>query len=134
MSYSVSLFLYNHRKQHAVTTAGHSKHIIEMFQNKNIITVDKITIRVNVDGFSDQCRCATALHLLSMLAQECNVIIYRGVGTPGHSRDDVDGLNATNKIFSSMLMMTVKIPGTAGYDKQTILHTLNLNKDISIAK
>ena len=48
-----------------------------------------------------------------MLSHKYNITIGRGVVTPGHGKDIVYGLNATDKIFLTMLMTTVQIPGAA---------------------
>ena len=51
----------------------------------------------NTDGYAEQYCCATAVYLLSMLAHSYNIIIYCGVGAPGHGREVFYGLNTTNK-------------------------------------
>ena len=89
------------------------------------------TICNNNDGFEEQYRCATVLYLLSMLAHACNIIIDRDVGTPGHLREVVGGLNANNKSFPSMLIKTVQLPGAAAYDSHMVIHTSTTNIDIS---
>ena len=43
------------------------------------------------------------------------VLIDRGVGAPVYGREVVDGLNATDKSFLSMIMTTVQLPGSADY-------------------
>ena len=57
---------------------------------------------------------------------------WRGVVEPGHVRDVVDGLNVTNKMFISMLMTTVKLPGAAAYESYMVIHTSTANTDISL--
>ena len=47
-----------------------------------------------------------------MFANTYNIIIYRGIGSLGHGREFVDGLNDTNKRFISMLTTTVRLNGT----------------------
>ena len=66
-----------------------------------------ITMWENTDGCAEQCRYATALYLLSMLAHSYNIVIDCGVEAPGHLREVVNGLNYTKKTFLSMLMTTV---------------------------
>ena len=46
-----------------------------------------------------------------MLAHVYRMIVYHCVGAPGHGREVVDGLNATNKSIISMLMENVQLPG-----------------------
>ena len=49
----------------------------------------------NIDGCAEYHRCDTALYLLPILLQSCNIIIDRGISAPEHIREVVDGLNAT---------------------------------------
>ena len=51
------------------------------------------------DGCGKQYHCGTALWLLSMLSSKFNITIDRAIGAPGHGKDVVDGLNATDKRF-----------------------------------
>ena len=67
----------------------------------------------NVYCFYDKYICATALYLLSMLAHVSNIIIDWGVWSPVHSGEVVNGLNDTDKMLISMLIMTVQLPGIA---------------------
>lgn len=53
----------------------------------------------DTDGCAKQYRCGTALLFLSLLACTCNITIDRAIGAPGHGKDIVDGLNATDKAF-----------------------------------
>ena len=91
------LFLSDVRKQDAATTAVQSKHIIELLQNRKQLFANMSTIWGNTCGCAEKYRCATALYLLSILAHRYNIIIDHGVGVPGHVREVVDGLNATEK-------------------------------------
>ena len=71
------------------------------------------TIWENTDGCAYQYRCATTLYLLSMLAHAYNIIINCGVGEPGHGIEVVDRLSFTYKIFLSILLTNVQLPGAA---------------------
>ena len=55
------------------------------------------------------------------------------MGSPGHIREVVYGLNTTEKIFISMLMTTVQLTGEASYESYTKWHTSTLNTDISLS-
>ena len=68
-----------------------------MLQNRKICFEDIITIYENTDGCIEQYIFNISLYLLSMLAHKYNFITYCGVGSPGHGRDVVDGLNAASK-------------------------------------
>ena len=52
-----------------------------------------------------------------MLAHAYKIIVDHGAGGPGHDREVVYGLNATEKRFLSMLITTVKLTGTSSYEK-----------------
>ena len=75
-----------------------------------------------------------ALYLPSMLAHAYKIIIYLGVGTLGHGREVIEGLNATNKSFISMLIITMQLPGEEAYELQMAMHTSTENTDISLAR
>ena len=49
----------------------------------------------------------TALYLLSMLVHAYNITIDHDVGAPGHGREVVNVLNATEKWFLSVIITTV---------------------------
>ena len=57
-----------------------------------------------------------------MLSQDFYDIIYRGVSAPVHSKEVVDGLNATEKTSPFHLMSTVKLPGGNMHDTQMVIH------------
>ena len=58
-----------------------------------------------------------------MLAHVYDIIIYQGVGTPGHVRDVVYGINATDKQIVSMLMENVQFTGTKEYYYNMAMYT-----------
>ena len=67
-----------------------------------------------------------------MTAHEYNIIIDCGVGAPGHVRLVEDFLNATYKMFPSLLMINVQLTSVAGHDTQMAMKTFIVNKDINI--
>ena len=69
-----------------------------------------------------------------MLAYAYNIMIYRGVGAPGHGREVVNALNDTYKRFISMVTETVQLPGASAHDTKMEMHTYTVNTDISIAR
>ena len=105
-----------------------------MLQNITVLFADMSTIWYNNCGCTEQYRCAAALYLLSILSHAYNVIIDSGGVAPGHGRDLVDGFNATNKIFLSMLMTTVQLTGVAAYKPHMVMHISTANTDISLAR
>lgn len=64
----------------------------------------------NTDGCTKQYRCGTACFLLSLLAFTHQIVIDRAIGAPGHGKDIVDGLNATDKQFLSYKMCKIGLP------------------------
>ena len=56
------------------------------------------------------------LILLSILSQPYNIIIDHGISAPGHGREVLDVLNATEKSFVFRLMDTFQIPGSERFD------------------
>ena len=69
-----------------------------------------------------------------MLEHVYNIIIDCGVEALGNGRGVFDGLNATYKLFISILITSVQLPGAASYDSQVVIHTLTANTDISLAR
>jgi hypothetical protein len=50
------------------------------------------------------------LYLLSLLSAVHNIVIDRAIGAPGHGKDIVDGLNATDKRFLASKMRMIGLP------------------------
>ena len=69
-----------------------------------------IKVCQNIDGCTQNYRCDAALFLLKMLSQYFNIIIYHGISAPGHGREVVERLNATDKSFIFHIMDTVQLP------------------------
>ena len=115
-------FSYDY-KQDAITKVSHSKQTIELLKEYNILLADLITIWKDIYGFSKKYICATELYLLQMLAYAYNIIIYRGVGAPGHGRDVLDSLNTTAISPLSMLMSKTQLFGSRGYDNKMTINT-----------
>ena len=88
-----------------------------------LLFADMSTIWVNNDGCAEQYICATSLYILSMFLHASNIMIGSGVVEPGNGREVLDGLNATDKSFLSILITTVKMPDAASYDSYMEIHT-----------
>ena len=69
-----------------------------------------------------------------MLSHTYKIVIDRGVGAPGHSKNFVYGFSTDGKRCLTMLMTTVKLPGAATNNSQMIIHTAIGNTDISIER
>ena len=85
-------FLYDGIKQYAETATSHSKRIIGLLKQYNIISCKLIKIWGNKYGCAEHYRCATALYLFSMLPRDFSVIIYHYISVPGNGIEVVDGL------------------------------------------
>ena len=68
------------------------------------------------------------------MAHAYNIIIDHGVGSPGHGRDVVDGLNYTETFFIYMIITIVQLPSTAAYETQLLMHKSTVNIDIIFAR
>ena len=62
-------FLSDDSKQDAATTTAHSKRLISLIKNKQVLSTSLSTIWDNTDGCAEQYRCASALYLMSVISQ-----------------------------------------------------------------
>ena len=69
-----------------------------------------------------------------MLSQYFYEIIYCGVSLPGHEREVVDGLNATEKRFLSHLIVTLKLPGAKLYETHMVIQYETSTADVILAR
>ena len=76
-------FLSDDNKQDVATTTAHSKLLISLLENQQVLTTSLITIWENTNGFVEQYRFATALYLMSVMSQTYSIIIDRGISAPG---------------------------------------------------
>ena len=68
-----------------------------------------------------------------MLSQAFYVIFDRGISSPRHGREVVDGLNAIEKRFLFQLMSTLQLPGAEGYDTQMVINTVTRTYHVSFS-
>ena len=68
-------FLYDDRKQDAVTTTAHIDRLISLIKEKTLLTTSLSTIWESTDGCAKQYICASALYLMSVMSQCYSVII-----------------------------------------------------------
>ena len=69
-----------------------------------------------------------------MLSHTYNIVIGRGIGAPVNCKDVVKSLNSNDKLFLSMLMTTVQLPGENTNYSHMEIHTTMSNTDISPAR
>ena len=92
-------FLSDDSKQDASTTTAHSKLLISLLKNKQVLTTSLSTIWENTDGCAEQYICASALYLMSVMSQTFSIIIDWGISAPGHGKEVADGLNDVDKRY-----------------------------------
>jgi hypothetical protein len=85
-------------RQDAATTNAHMTVLLEVLKQR-LEFREGSTMYDDTDGCAKQYRCGNALYLLSVLSCKFKIVIDRAVGAPGHGKDLVDGLNATDKKF-----------------------------------
>ena len=81
------------------------------------------TIWDNRYVYAEHYRCDTALYLLSILSQDFNKNIYRGISATGYGREFVDGMNTTDTRFIFHLMDKVELPGNQSFETQMEINT-----------
>ena len=81
------------------------------------------TVYDATDGCGKQYRSATTLFLLSLIATEFDLTMDRAIGAPGHGKDIVDGLNATDKMYLKKQMCMIGTPESN--DSQKRMSPLN---------
>ena len=60
-----------------------------------------------MDDWANQHRFSSSIYLLTCLVLEFHVIIDRAVGSPGHGKDVIDGLNYRNKCMLKLSMVNL---------------------------
>ena len=60
---------------------------------------------------------------MSVMSQTYSIIIDRGISAPGHGKEVVYVINATDKRYIYQLMSKVQLPGSVRFDSQTKMHT-----------
>jgi hypothetical protein len=85
------------------------KTLIEYLQREGKLQIDSFMLD-HMDGCSKQYWSGTAMYLLSVTTVAYGITIDRAVGAPGHRKDKVDGLNATDKRFLKELMAQTQTP------------------------
>ena len=89
-----------------------------------MIKQESTTLWEETDGCAKQYRCATAMYLLSLISVRFNIVIDRAVEAPGHGKDIVDGLNATDKAVLFKAMFCNKNPEQDHTSKDMIAHCM----------
>ena len=66
------------------------------------------------------------------MSQAFNIIIELGIIAPGHGREVVYGINATDKRFIFHLMDTVELNESQSFDTQIEIDTTTHSDDVSL--
>jgi hypothetical protein len=88
---------FSDRKRQDALTTFENMHVLVQYLFKKGIIREGSTILDHTNGCSKQYRSATVLYCLSLLTASYGIIINRAIGAPGRGKDEVDGLNATDK-------------------------------------
>jgi len=97
------------------------------------VLIAGLTVWDDTDGCGKQYRCGTAMYLLSILASKYGIIIDRAIGAPGHGKDIVDGLNATDKVYLRKAMCMIGTPEANDGDKRMAAHAMLGDEKMSLA-
>ena len=68
------------------------------------------------------------------LSQHHSIIIDRGINSPGHGKEVVDGINAIHQLYMHHLMSNVQLPGLKTFDSQILMHSFKPKNYSSMAK
>jgi hypothetical protein len=99
----------NKSRQDAITTTAQMIILINHLFEDGVLGKNGMMLDVT-DGWAKQYRCATAIHLLSMLSVKYGITIDRQVGAPGHGKDIINGINAVNKNYISKSFCKTNMP------------------------
>jgi hypothetical protein len=120
-------------KQDASTTHAHMLVLLEYLFKNNVMKIGS-TKWQDTNGCGKQYRCGTALYLVSLLASQKHVVIDRAIGAPGHGKDIVDGLNATDKRFLKGKMCLIGSPEANDSAHRMVAHSMVEGASKSLAE
>ncbi len=109
-------------RQDCSTTHEHMSVLFKNLMEKGVLRRGW-TVYDATDGCGKQYRSATTLFLLSLIATEFDLTMDRAIGAPGHGKDIVDGLNATDKMYLKKQMCMIGTPESN--DSQKRMSPLN---------
>ena len=118
-------------RQDSTTTNAHMDVLIRNLKAKGRLWR---MIFEETDGCCKQYRCGTALWLLSMLSSKFDITIDRAIGAPGHGKDVVDWLNATDKRFLRGKMCLIGTPESTDSVKRMAAHSMVGDASFSLAE
>jgi hypothetical protein len=110
-------------KQDASSTHAHMTVLLDILKSRGEILPGGLLLD-ETDGCGKQYRCGTALWCLSVLSSQYGISIDRAIGAPGHGKDIVDGLNATDKRFLRGRMCLIGSPEANDGAKRMAAHSM----------
>ena len=119
-------------RQDAATTHAHMVVLFEHLKEIGELCAG-FTVWDDTDGCGKQYRCGTAFYLLSVLACTYGITIDRAIGAPGHGKDVVDGLNATDKVYLRKMMCMTGTPEADDGEKRMAAHAMIGEHTMSLA-
>jgi hypothetical protein len=105
------------------------KHLMEKGVLRHGWTVYNAT-----DGCGKQYHSAMTLYLLSLIATDFDLTIDRAIGAPGHGKDIVDSLNATNKMYLKKEMCMIGTPKSNDTQKRMEAHSMTETAALSLVE
>ena len=84
--------------QNSGSTHQHMTMLMDYLSEKKFLCQNS-TLYCNTDGASKQYRCTNEICYLLFLSTKYNTNINCAIGTPGHGKDIIDGLNAVDKHY-----------------------------------
>jgi hypothetical protein len=120
-------------RQDCSTTHEHMSVLFKNLMEKGVLRRGW-TVYDATDGCGKQYRSATTLFLLSLIATEFDLTMDRAIGAPGHGKDIVDGLNATDKMYLKKQMCMIGTPESNDSQKRMEAHSMTETASLSLAE
>lgn len=120
--------------QDAASTHVNMETLIKALKARTPSPIRKGTILFdNTDGCAKQYRCWVAVYLLTLLAVSQSIMIDRAIKAPGHGKDIVDGLNATDKSYLKESMIHTKASPDDKREKRMSPQSMSEDEKMSFA-
>ena len=106
----------DYSSQFGATAAAHIKKLLYCLCYNTCINTTVITIWEETYDWSEHYISATSLYLLSILNFDFQIVIDQGIGTPGHVKNVIDGLNSLDKKFLMSIIIKLYVSEDATKD------------------
>ena len=74
-------------------------HLFEKKVESGRLVSGMSTVWEDTDGCAKKYRCALTIYLMTVLSSSYGIIMDHAMNPPGHGKNVVDGLNATDKHY-----------------------------------